>query len=734
MRNKMFVKICTFLIMLTFATLVGLVCYFNKVAAFSREVKNVILISIDTCRADYLSCYGYHRKTTPNIDAVANEGILFENVITPAPVTLPAHSSMMTGTIPPNHKVLDNMNYSLGKSNITLAEILKDNGFTTGAFISSFVLDSQFGLDQGFDTYGDVIESSVHTISISERKGGETNRLALQWLDKHGSDKFFLFLHYFDPHSKYNPPEPFASKFRRNLYAGEIAYVDHCIGELLGTLKELELYDSTLIIITGDHGEMLGEHGEQTHTYFVYQSAIRVPLIFHLPGQIKPQRINHIVGLIDIVPTVCSTLGLETPPQTQGRDLSAHFFAKNTPVEKRYIYCQALESTKYGGNSLLSVVTDRFKYIQTTRPELYDLIKDPQESDNIVHKLPQQARILQEHLRRTLEQSVLSSRTDNKVQKVQLDDESFRKLESLGYVSGNVKEDFTFDQSREDPKDIIGYHRQTTFVSRLMSNKEYDKAKNICQKLIAQRPQVSENHYKMAAMAIIQEDFAGAIPYLRRTIELKPDHAQAHNMLGDALKSQDQFDEAIGCYLKALQIKPNYPAAHYSMGLVHNQLNKPDVAAKYFKEALKGKPEFTEARINLAYTLLELNQIHAVLDQCYRILEVKPDYPAALNTVAWIRATNENEQFRDPQEAVQLARRACELTNYELPELLDTLAVAYAAFGDFPKAIEHAEKAMQIAKSSDQPQLTDEINSHLELFRGGVPYYDSEHASKDQGP
>ena len=229
------------------------------------EIRNVLLISIDTCRADYLSCYGYPRETTPNIDELAREGILFENVISPVPLTLPAHSSMLTGTIPPYHRVHNNIDYKLGLSNVTLAEILKEVGFTTSAFISSFIMDSQFGLDQGFDTYNDSFEKTYSSVGINERKAGETSRLAAQWLDEHKDESFFLFLHYYDPHKSYEPPKPFASKFPQNPYAGEIAYTDDYIGQVITRLKELGLYDSTLIIITSDHGEMLGEHGEPAH-------------------------------------------------------------------------------------------------------------------------------------------------------------------------------------------------------------------------------------------------------------------------------------------------------------------------------------------------------------------------------------------------------------------------------------------------------------------------------------
>ena len=280
------------LLFLVLSGLLGVWCLhgpYVRAGNITGDITNVLLISIDTCRADHLSCYGYKSKTTPNIDALAAEGILFENVITTNPQTLPAHSSMLTGTISPYHGVHDNNGYHLEQSNVSLAEILKDAGFTTGGIISATVLNSQLGIAQGFDTYHERFEKYLQGNIAVQRRGGETTAVALDWLEKNKDKKFFLFLHYFDPHLAYQPPEPFASQFAQNLYAGEIAYTDYCIGQVLGKLKKLDLYDSTLIIITSDHGEMLGEHAEQTHGYFIYQSAIRVPLFSNYQGKTSPQ-------------------------------------------------------------------------------------------------------------------------------------------------------------------------------------------------------------------------------------------------------------------------------------------------------------------------------------------------------------------------------------------------------------------------------------------------------------
>jgi arylsulfatase A-like enzyme len=277
------------------AVIVLIACFI----AYRPAIRNVIIISMDTTRADLLGCYMCRLGTTPNVDKLAAEGILFEDATTPMPYTLPAHCSMLTGTSPLYHNVLDNSFYQLSDDNVTLAERLKKEGFTTAAFVSSFVLDPFFGLNQGFDEYDADFKEQQKPAGpdelVNERKGWATTVLAMKWLENHRNKKNFLFIHYFDPHYPYEAPEPFASKFQvlgvPKLYcdyAGEVGYVDYCIGRVIQKLKELGLYDSALIVVTADHGESLEEHKEQSHGYFIYQSTMHVPLVFKIPGGPPP--------------------------------------------------------------------------------------------------------------------------------------------------------------------------------------------------------------------------------------------------------------------------------------------------------------------------------------------------------------------------------------------------------------------------------------------------------------
>lgn len=465
----------------------------RQAIANAKDLRGVVLISIDTLRADHLGCYGYSRDTSSNIDALANQSIVFNHAVAPVPITLPAHSSMHTGTTPLHHKVHDNINYRLSESSLTLAEILKKNGFATGAIIGAFALDSQFGLDQGFDTYDDDFKDAREGFfeSGNQRDAAEVTKLANRWLGKHGNDKFFLFLHYYDPHTPYELHSGFRFKTAlgkpsaRDAYDSEIAYTDYHVGKVIETLKEMGLYDSTLIILTSDHGESFGEHGENGHSFFIYHSTLHVPLIIKIPQSRIPVKIYDVVGLVDIVPTVCGLLGIEPDLEVQGRDLRACFSQEPRSEPERALFCESLKATIYGAQSLLGVVTSRYKYIQTTRSELYDLFDDLGETDNIIEDEPEIARKLQEQLMHMLGENV-GPGTDSKVE---LGQEDLSRLRSPGYVGGPVEEDFDLTESKDDPKDLIALHALRQVVIEGTMGQEFGKAKAAAQEMIRQRPE-----------------------------------------------------------------------------------------------------------------------------------------------------------------------------------------------------------------------------------------------------
>jgi arylsulfatase A-like enzyme/Flp pilus assembly protein TadD len=661
--------------------------------SFSQRVRNVLLVSIDTCRADHLGCYGHPGSITPNIDRIAEEGIVFSNAYSPVPMTLPAHSSMLTGTVPPHHGVRDNFDHKLGHANETLAEVLDRAGFVTGAIVSAFVLDSQFGLDQGFQTYQDRFEAPIEKRTVSERRGEETSRLALEWLEGHGNERFFLFLHYYDPHTDYAPPEPFASRFPGYPYAGEIAYTDHCIGRVIEGLKDLGLYDSTLIIITSDHGEMLGEHGELDHGYFIYQSAIRVPLIFRLPGRQKGGRIDGPVGIVDVVPTVCSILGIGAPDPLQGRDLSGSFDGGEPPDQERHLYCESLLATKYGANPLQGVVGDRWKYIRTTRPEMYDLIEDPDEADDLAEQRHDQARLLQERLGQTLAEAAREADSESRAV---LDEAGRRRLESLGYLDGaSVSEDPGFDPGWEDPKDLISFHRLLTRALGLIAEGKLTEARAICEKLLAERPRDPQPHLYLAKIATAQGDFSGAVSYLTEAVRLRPD-ARAHIELGTALIALGETEEAIGHFEKAIRIEPDaHHEPYFNLGNALAKQGKVAEAIRRYSDALRIHPGFAETHNNLALLLLKQGGIAEAVEHFSEAVRINPDYAEAHVNLGLVlsrqgRAAEAIEHFT---EAVRIRPDFAEVHN--------SLGVALAKQGRTTEAVHHFSEAVRIKPDFD---------------------------------
>jgi arylsulfatase A-like enzyme/Flp pilus assembly protein TadD len=648
-------------------------------------IRHVVLISLDTCRADYLSCYGYAKPTTPHIDALAGEGYLFSHAMTTIPLTLPAHTSMLTGTIPPHHGKHENKDAYFDPSHVTLAALLKTKGYRTGAFVGSQILNGSFGLDRGFEEYHDRFAQPDE----SERRAEEVNRVAFEWLEKQKDNPVFLFLHYYDPHDAYEPPEPFATRFKESLYAGEIAYTDHCIGEVVAKLKSLGMYESSLIIVTGDHGEMLGEHGETTHMYFIYESAMKVPLIYKLPGSSGAQRIDDIAGIIDIVPTVCDLVEIEPPAGIQGKNLAGYF--SNTPPESedRGLYCESLYPTRYEANSLLGLVSKRWKYIQTTRPELYDLQNDPGEQTNLAEAEPQRARILRDRLAQVLEQTV---RQEKGQEDAPLDAEVLKHLYSLGYVGGSsVNEDFSFDQSADDPKDLIGFHEAFRKVNRILRQKESVDIRGLGDHLIKLRPGFYESYNVLLGIALKQQDYESAIYFGEKAVALEPNRFKLHNNLGLAYFQSKQDEAAARHFKLALEFMPEDQAdssdmrvqVHNQLGLLRSRQKKFDLAIVQFKESLR----------------------------------LDPKQPAMLNALAQALLSCRNPALKDPSKALELAQQACGLTRSKEPEYLSTLAVAYATLNNLSEAVNILEKALVLAQAKGDQALVTKLQKQLDLIK-----------------
>ncbi len=684
----------------------------------AKEIKNVLLISIDTCRADHLSCYGYLQKTTPNIDAIAADGVLFEHCFSPVPLTLPAHSTMLTGTNPIYHGVHDNTNYRFGESNMTLAEILQQKGFYTGAIVSTFVLDTQFGLNQGFDTYNDKFgqKEESEKAFIDERKGDKASELACQWLTKQKSKPFFLFLHYFDPHFPYEPPAPFSSDYSDNRYAGEIAFTDSCIGHVIKTLKKLRLYDSTLIIITADHGESRDEHSEETHGYFVYNSTIHVPLIFKLPKGSKGKRINEATALVDIVPTVCNLLNIDLPSIAHGKDLSycfeSNYEQKN---QDRFIYCESLLPTRYGCSPLLALLNDPWKYIQAPVPELYDFRKDPTENENLFYQNPKRAKVLKENLKLILQDQMKSTPSE---EKLELDKKSKKRLESLGYISrGDVVEDFEFDDTKENPKSKILLHEKVKLITYFDKTGQTSKAEALSKQLENEYPDYILNYFFLGRISFDKDEINESINYFLKFLSLVDLEIDRHSQkpfaylkvyiycanvdLARAFFKQQEFDKAEVTYFKAIETDPSQPEAYYNLGNLYLNQNKFEKAAENYIKALALNPDLPEANYKLGLVLQQQDKLIEAIEFYKKAIELKPN---------WSLAQRQFLTARDQKEKIEKAIGTLTESlsqDPNQPEVQKNIGSLFFKLGNIEKAYHHWQAFLKL--NPDDPLVLNNL-------------------------
>jgi arylsulfatase A-like enzyme/Flp pilus assembly protein TadD len=444
----------------------------------------VVLISIDTLRADHLPAYGYKEVRTPAIDAFRKDAVLFENAYSHVPLTLPSHSTLFTGLLPPQDGVRDNVGYTLSPTHETMAELLKKNGYATGAAISAVVLDRSTGINSGFDAYDDDIEVKVEGASLAQvqRSGFETEEIAEKWIGQNDSKPFFYFLHLYEPHSPYTPIEPFKSIYKDRPYDGEIATADKIVGEFLEFLKAQRVYDRAIVILLSDHGEGLGQHGEDEHGTLLYRETLHVPLLVKLPGSRRGGDAQAApVGLTDVYPTVAKLLDVHPPAGLAGRPLpDIASDPRSFPV--RDIYSETLYPRYHFGWSDLAALTDaRYEYIHAPRPELYDFRADPGELRDLAPGLPPAFRRLR---------TALLGMDRPRQAPGASDPEQLKKLAALGYLgAASPPESAT---NLPDPKDRIGELGELKEAFRLYHEKDYDQAITGLERLLEKNPLMAD--------------------------------------------------------------------------------------------------------------------------------------------------------------------------------------------------------------------------------------------------
>lgn len=437
----------------------------------------VILISIDTLRSDRLPAYGYKGVETPHIDGLRADAVLYERAYSHCPLTLPSHASMLTGLMPADNGIRDNIGYTLDVKIPTLAELLKKNGYATGAAVSAFVLRKESGLARGFDFYDDEVEAlgaDMPTIGRVQRVGQETLAAARKWLSARGEgEPFFFFFHVYDPHTPYEAPEPFRSRYR-DTYDGEIAYTDQVIGDLIADLKGRGIYDKALIILLSDHGEGLNDHGEEEHGIFLYRESIQVPLIVKLPGNRKGgSSVSTPAALVDVFPTILEQTATAGVEGRKGDAVSLQsLMQKDAP--SRMIYSETYyPKFHFGWSDLHSMSNGTHQYIRAPIPELYDLIKDPGEKRNVL----QEERRTYAAMRNAIEPYMREAAAP-----AAIDPDDAAKLAALGYIGSAAVTDP--GQELPDPKTTIGVFQQIRVAFTLFRDQRLEECVVLCDKLL----------------------------------------------------------------------------------------------------------------------------------------------------------------------------------------------------------------------------------------------------------
>jgi len=603
-----------------------------KLAA-ARGGLNVLFVTIDTCRADHLGSYGRDQARTPVLDGLAKSGVLFENAFALQPLTLPSHSTIFTGAHPARHGVEDNGLFILPARAETLAETLSKEGFATGAVISAFVLHRQFGLDQGFSHYDDALSSGRRGTSVGfdEMPAGRVSDRAIEWLGTNRDRRFFLWLHYFDPHADYNPPPGFKAE-GMSAYDGEIAYVDHELGRVMAALQNSGLVEKTLVIVTSDHGESLGEHGEPTHGEFLYDSAMHVPMIFSLPGVLPAGvRADEQVCLMDLAPTVLEVLGIEPREGMQGRSLVPLFYRKDIADQPVVMETMA-PWHEYRWSPSFAIRKDGWKYIRAPRPELYDLSKDPGELDNIIEDNRGRAEAMSRELTRL--RSAFSEHALDR-ESGGMSEESRERLASLGYLfsgSGAGKP----GPEAPDVKDMIGLLRMMKQAQTFHENGRTREALELMEKVLAKSPDSARALNKAGVWYAQAGDQALAEKRLERLVRTAPDFVEGRQNLAQLYADTGRLHQAEIMAGTLMQENPRSAKAHNLMGFILFRQKDYRRAVEKFKQAVELYPAFHEAWANMGaahYHAGELESARGCFARAYEIMPGNERYGRMVRTL-----------------------------------------------------------------------------------------------------
>ncbi|HLX82754.1 MAG TPA: sulfatase-like hydrolase/transferase [Terriglobales bacterium] len=641
---------------------------------------SVILITIDTLRADHVGCYGAKTVRTPTLDALAHNGVVFERALSQVPLTWPSHAVILTGTYPFQNGVRDFTGEPLGPQFRSVAQAFQKAGYSTGAIVSAFVLDRSWGLARGFDFYDDAFSAETFEkkdAGLVDRRAGESVSRAIDWLKKNPRRPFFLWLHLYDPHSPYDPPEPYRTEYASRLYDGEIAYADHELDRLMVWLKQNHLYDSSLIVALSDHGESLGEHGEDEHGFFIYNSTAHVPLIVKPPAAsgIAAGRRREPVETTAVGPTLLHLAGVRDPIEKQFQSqtlLRAKADAKSEgPLQNKSepAYSETFYPfSSFGWSPLHALESERFHYIQAPKPELYDLDADPGETKNIISDQPATVAVLQEKMQSLLAQNPFAHQDATSGN---LSPDAQDKLRALGYFGFRAAvSPESLKQGLADPKDKLWEFNTILKAEDSFQRGEDDRAEALLTDIQQKDPQIYVIPFLLGESALRRQDWTKATDELNRCLELNPNFDNAMTGLARALAKLGRADEARGWLKKALQSNPQNYRAWYQTGLL-DATDNPAAAQAAYEKTIAIQPNFSAGQRELGMLLFQQKNYSAAALHLEKTITLGLE-DARLHNYLGICYNHTN---RTPK-AVREFRRAIEL-DPKLAEAHLNLAFAY---------------------------------------------------------
>jgi len=674
---------------------------------------NVLLVTVDTLRTDRLSCYSSKYLQTPRIDELAAKGVLFERAFAHDPITLASHTNILLGLNPPAHGVSENSKSVVPAEFTSLAELLKAQGYATGAFVGSFSLDSRFGLDQGFDVYDDAYPSKpAPGLPFSERPAEKTLAAARAWLDAQ-KGKWFCWVHLWDPHAPYEPPSPYAARFKDDPYSGEAAYVDAELGKLLDWVEAHGGLGKTLVVLTADHAESLGEHGEQYHSYFAYNSTIWVPLVVAGPGIARAARVKDYVSHVDIFPTVCEALGLKTPPGLHGGSLVPFF--KGRTRKALPIYFESLDAhLNRGWAPLRGLIRDGKKYIDSPVPELYDLEKDFDEKTNLAAGTD-----LAPYKKGYEAAFKTYGRPAAAAQPGTADRETRERLRSLGYVASPVTQAKASYRPEDDLKTLLPFEQKIDVVRVLVQAGRIPESVKILEDIIKARPDFAQAYFRLGDIYETKGMIDERLQALDRGARANPENYVMVAGYGITLVNKGRYQKGIEILSGAIGQFDGDAEVWNSLGVAYWRTGEFDKARAHFEQALALDLDDAIYNDNMgsffvatALRVRNAQDVDKALPYFDAAIAADPDLASAYNGKAGALKIlgRLDEAIRNWEKALALDPR------FDYPAY--NLAVSHLEKGDKATALEYCRRYLEIKGTSITAEEKRDIQALIAKCRG----------------